>query len=133
MLFLLTAHQEVSLLQFEKCCTKLRNSSIKIGGSGGAQICKKSRQPGLHVFFEEALLLSEAGSVRNHNRKHFKNRAYMVLGFVGFRVAFETERTQIIAQIAKWLFHKESGQIPGPVRHHLTLADTDKEAVILVF
>ena len=47
--------------------------------------------------------------------------------------ALETERAQVVAQVAKWLFHKETGQIPGPVRHHFTLADADKQIVVFLF
>jgi hypothetical protein len=80
----------------QKCSAKLRYGSVKFGGPGLAQIGEKPFQPGLHMHIIEFLLPRKAESIANHNRKNFKNRGRVILGFGGIFAALESEIAQVI-------------------------------------
>ena len=56
----------------------------------------------------------------------------MVLGLLLLGIRFETQRAQIIAKLAEWLLHEETGEMPGAVGNDLSPTKADEQGVVFV-
>ena len=85
---------------------------------------------------EETLLLIQRSNFTKfagyQSRHHFKQRSYMIFGFLNRLMTLDTQKRHIVAQPRQRFLMKKTGKIIRSIGQQLTAPDTDKEILIFL-